>query len=406
MREQATASNRPSTRRRRKTTGATSKGHRDYRKTTMPGVYERGPVSDRYWSVRYTDAEGKRRTEGPFPKFTDACAFKAKVTQELEDGTHRRIEPTTFKEYAEAWPDRYRGRTTTAIRPATRERYRQQVTVAVDFLAGRSSRRPLAAITPHDIERYIDHLYLMGHKPKTVSRYVTALKAMFSQAVREGRIPTNPATGVPLLPSDPVMIPDDDDEAEANAKALSPDEIVALIAALPERHRLQVSLMARTGLRISEALGLRWQDVDRQEGVIRVRQAVVDGKIGKPKTKRSRRFIPVGDDLMRDLLARRLAAKHSGDDDLVFGTRSGRPVHLKSCYLWLIPAVEAAGAPWARFHALRHGAATAWFAAGVPITVVSALLGHSTASFTLSVYTHAMPDHMPDGATLAKAVGL
>ncbi len=404
MREQATARTRPGTRRPRKTTGATTKGHRDYRKTTMPGVYERGPVSDRYWSVRYTDAEGKRRTEGPFPKFKDACAFKAKVTQELEDGTHRRSEPTTFKEYAEAWPDRDRGRTTTAIRPATRERYRQQVAVAVGFLAGRSGRRPLASIMPQDIERYIDHLYLMGHKPKTVSRYVTALKAMFSQAVREGRIPTNPATGVPLLPSDPAMIPDD--EAEASVKALSPDEIVALIAALPEHHRLQVSLIARTGLRISEALGLRWQDVDRQEGVIRIRQAVVGGKVGKPKTKRSRRSIPVGEDLMRDLLARRLAAKHSGDDDLVFGTRSSKPVDVSSCYDWLIPAAEAAGVPWARFHALRHGAATAWFAAGIPITVVSALLGHSSAAFTLSVYTHAMPDHMPDGKALADAVGL
>jgi integrase len=406
MHEQATAGNRPGTRRPRRTTRATTTGHRDYRKTTMPGVYERGAAPDRYWSVRYTDAEGKRRTEGPFPKFKDACAFKAKVTQELEDGTHRRIEPTTFKEYAEAWPDRYRGRTTTAIRPATRERYRQQVAVAVDFLAGRSGRRPLAAITPQDIERYIDHLYLMGHKPKTISRYVTALKAMFSQAVREGRIPTNPATGVPLLPTDPAMIPDADDEAEAGVKALSPDEIVALIAALPGHHRLQVSLIARTGLRISEVLGLRWQDLDREEGVIRVRQAVVGGKVGKPKTKRSRRSIPVGDDLMRDLLARRLAAKHSADDDLVFGTRSGKPVDVSSCYDWLIPAAEAAGVPWARFHALRHGAATAWFAAGVPITVVSALLGHSTASFTLSVYTHAMPDHMPDGATLATAVGL
>lgn len=66
---------------------------------------------------------------------------------------------------------------------------------------------------------------------------------------------------------------------------------------------------------------------------------------------------------------------------------------------------EAAGVPWARFHSLRHGAATAWFAAGIPITVVSALLGHSSAAFTLSIYTHAMPEHMPDGEALAKASG-
>ena len=379
--------------------------HRDYRPTAMPGVYARGSKDHPYWSVRYTDADGKRANER-FDTYEDACAFKARISDEVERQTHRRPDHTTFKAYAEAWPDRYRGRTTAGLREATRERYRAQINTAVACLAGRSGRRPLAAVTPEDIEVYVDHLYRDGHTPTTVRRYMVPLKAMLSQAVREGRIKSNPATGVPLLPSDPTMIPDDDDAAEDKAKALSPDEIVALIAALPERHRLQVSLIARTGLRISEALGLRWQDVDRQEGVVRVRQAVVGGKIGKPKTKRSRRSIPVGDDLMRDLLAQRLAAKHSGDDDLVFGTRSGRPVDLSSCYEWLIPAAEAAGVPWARFHALRHGAATAWFAAGVPITVVSALLGHSTASFTLSVYTHAMPEHMPTGEALAKAVGL
>ncbi|MDA2953327.1 MAG: tyrosine-type recombinase/integrase, partial [Actinomycetota bacterium] len=77
-----------------------------------------------------------------------------------------------------------------------------------------------------------------------------------------------------------------------------------------------------------------------------------------------------------------------------------------SCYRWLRPATASVGAPWARFHALRHGAASAWFRAGLPLTVVSKLLGHSTAAFTLSVYIHALAEDMPDGEVLRKAVGL
>ncbi len=378
--------------------------HRGYRSTAMPGVYERGSVERPYWSVKYTDGDGRRPTER-FSSFDEACGFKARMSNEAERHAHRRPEPTTFCEYADQWPDRYRGRTTTGLRDATRERYRKQIAVAMDFLGGHSGRRPLGSVMPEHIEAFVDHLYESGHNPVTVRRYMVPLRAMLSQAVRERRIKTNPASDVPLLPSDMSLLPDTTDEQE-KMKALSSEQTAALIAAVPASQRLLVTVIACTGLRISEALGLRWRDIDRQAGEVRVRQAVVGGKIGKPKTKRSRRSIPVGDDLMRDLLAQRLAAKHSGDDDLVFGTRSGKPVHLTSCYDWLIPAVEAAGVPWARFHALRHGAATAWFAAGIPITVVSALLGHSTASFTLSVYTHALPDHMPDGSTLARAVGL
>lgn len=378
--------------------------HRDYRPTPMPGVYERGPVGQPYWSARYTDADGKRANER-FDTYEDACAFKARMKNEVERRTHRRPEHITFKAYAETWPDRYRGRTTTGLRDASRERYRTQINVAATFLAGRSGRRPLAAVAPEHIEGYVDHLYATGRTPTTVRRYMVPLKAMLSQAVREGRIKSNPATGVPLLPSDMTLLPETTDD-EADIKALSSEQMAALIEAVPATQRLLVATIARTGLRISEALGLRWCDVDRQEGVVRVRQSVVGGRIGKPKTARSRRSVPVADDLMRDLLVRRLASRHSGDGDLVFGSRSGKPVDTSSCYRWLRPAAASVGAPWAGFHALRHGAASAWFRAGYPVTVVSKLLGHSTATFTLSVYIHALAEDMPDGEALRKAVGL
>ena len=376
--------------------------HRGYRKTGMPGVYERGAASHPYWSVRYSDRQGKRATER-FASYEEACAFKARITDDIERQIHRRAARTTFKEYAEAWPDRYRGRTTTGLREATRVRYQAQIETAITFFAGRTGARPLAAVTPQDVERYVDSLFAAGRSPATVRRYMVPLKAMLAQAVREGVIDANPASDVPILPSDVSLLSDGDEE---ELKTLTPEQVAALISSVPARHRTLVTVIAQTGLRISEALGLRWQDVDRNEGVLRVRQAVVSGKVGPPKTKRSRRSVPISDDLLRKLAAHRLSTQHAGDDDLVFGTRSGRPVDSSSCYRWFQPAARTAGVPWAGFHALRHSAASAWFRAGLPVTVVSALLGHSTPSFTLSVYIHALPGDMPDGNALKEAVGI
>jgi len=223
---------------------------------------------------------------------------------------------------------------------------------------------------------------------------------------REGRIQHDPSDGIPIITSDPSLLVDEDDKAEDPAKALTHEQAAALLAAVPDQHRLMIHFMLRTGLRISEVLGLRWQDVDREKREVRVRQGVVYGKVGAPKSKRSRRSVPVEDGLLRDLAARRLAATHSGDDDLVFGTATGKPAHTSNHYRWLKPAVREAGVPWAGFHDLRHTFASRLFHAGKMVTVVSKLLGHSSPSFTLDVYIHTIPADVPEGGDIAAAVGV
>jgi integrase len=201
-------------------------------------------------------------------------------------------------------------------------------------------------------------------------------------------------------------MPDDGGDDEERVKALSHEEVAALLEAVPDSHRPMIRFMLLSGLRISEVLGLRWQDVDREKREVRVRQAVVHGKVGAPKSKRSRRSVPMRDDLLRDLAARRLAATHSGDDDFVFGTATGKPAHGSNHYRWLKPAMEKAGVPWAGFHNLRHTFASRLFHAGKMVTVVSKLLGHSSPSFTLDVYIHVIPSDVPDGGDIAAAIGL
>jgi integrase len=240
----------------------------------------------------------------------------------------------------------------------------------------------------------------------TVKKYMVPLGLIMAQALREGRIQHDPTDGIPIIPSDPSLMPEEDDEGEERAKALTHDEVAALLTAVPEHHRLMVGLMLRTGLRISEVLGLRWQDVDREKREVRVRQAVVYGKVGPPKSKRARRSVPVKESVLRDLAARRLAAQHSGDDDLVFGTESGKPAHARNHDRWLKRAKVAAGLPWVGFHNLRHTFASRLFHAGRPVTVVSKLLGHASPSFTLNVYVHVVPTDVPDGGDIDAAIGL
>lgn len=406
MREQATASSRRGTRRPRKGAQAAPKDPKAFRSTDIPGVYERGPDGGEYFAVKYTNSDGKRCTQQPFPTKKAAAAWRARVLEEIEQGTYRKVVPVTFKEYAMKWADEYRGRGRTPIRDLTRATYRRQIEGAVEFLGGVSGRRALGAVTTQQVAAFIDHLYAQGHVPDTVQRHMTPLKMVMAQALREGRIITDPTRGIPLIPSDPSLMPDESDGDEEQAKALTREEVTALRAAVPADHALMVDLMLLTGFRISEVLGLRWKDVDRAAQTVSVRQRVVHAKIGPPKSKRSRRSVPVTEELVQRLRERKMAAVHSGDDDLIFGTASGKPAWASNHGRWFRKAATEAGVEWASFHNLRHTYASRLFHDGKPLTVVSALLGHSDPAFTLRTYIHVIKSDVPDGREIAAAIGL
>lgn len=167
-----------------------------------------------------------------------------------------------------------------------------------------------------------------------------------------------------------------------------------------------MSLLAQTGLRISEALGLRWRDLNLAERRLYVRQRIRSGRAAAPKSDRGRREVPLSPALSREPRALRLASPWSRDADLVFSATTGGPHQARKLYRWFKPAAGRAGVPWCGFHALRHTAASRWLATGVSLAIVSHLLGHADPGFTLRTYVHALPSDLPDGEVLAQAVGL
>ena len=149
---------------------------------------------------------------------------------------------------------------------------------------------------------------------------------------------------------------------------------------------------AATGLRISEILALRWSDIDVAHSCIRVTRAYVYGKFGPPKSKASKKPVPLHPMLAASLKEWRNETPYAIDDDLVFpsmrlkGKKPPRANMLVADHLQ--PAAQRAGInERIGFHTLRRTLASALVANGSDIRLVQELLRHSNATITLDVYT-------------------
>ncbi len=148
-------------------------------------------------------------------------------------------------------------------------------------------------------------------------------------------------------------------------------------------------LLGTAGLRIGEALGLRWSDIDLDQGRLQVRRALQRQRgrglvFVEPKTARSRRLVYLSQ-LAVEALREQRARSNGG---LVFVNRDGEPQESSSATDALKVALDRAGLPRIRVHDLRHTTATVLLEAGAHPKLDQELLGHSTVALTLNTYSH------------------
>lgn len=242
----------------------------------------------------------------------------------------------------------------------------------------------------------------------TVRRLLAPLRACLSTAVREGLIRSNPCADVALPARDAQRRIDDDHEDEdQDVKLPSREQLSTLLAVVHPGHRLLLRVLAATGLRISEAVALRWRDVqlDGSTPHVKVRRALVRGRIGPPKSRRGRREVPISHSLVIALRQHHEVTEWPRPDDVVFCSEVGTPLRPENLRRRLLPAAEEAGVPWLGFHAFRHFFASALIADGRNVVQVSRLLGHHSPSFTLSVYAHLMDESTGGPLDLDGALG-
>jgi integrase len=252
----------------------------------------------------------------------------------------------------------------------------------------------LDKLKPMHVEAWIVGLRAKGLSESTVRSAYTILRSILDTAVRDDALGRNPAAAV----ARPKV-------TATEAAYLTPQQVrMLLAAATTTRYASVFALLANTGLRRGEALALRWADVDFEKEVLRVRGTLarVDGQlmVTEPKTAKSRRTIrlsPAAARILRALKAtqtteRLKAGSQWVQTGYVFTTETGRPCDPRHALRALKVASDRAGLPGIGLHTLRHSAASVMISNGVPLKVVSEILGHASISVTGDIYGHVAPE--------------
>jgi integrase len=177
-------------------------------------------------------------------------------------------------------------------------------------------------------------------------------------------------------------------------ETLTAEEFRALFGKLPDRERAMGTICATTGLRISEALGLKWADIDFQKRQANVLRSVVDGAVGRCKTEVSQQPVPLDDLTLIELQAWRAVTMYAADADWAFASEKlfgTTPVWANTSLQKILqPAARRAGiSKRIGWHMFRHTYSSLLSECGDDVKVVQELMRHAKISTTMEVYTHA-----------------
>lgn len=326
--------------------------------------------------ARYRDADGVQRSKS-FTKLKDAQKWLRAQRVAVDQGiVERKPDTTTVFQLAFKYNE---GRHHRALSQRQAEQYLRHLKESP------LGRRYVTAARPSDIQSYVSFLSKTQKlSARTTRNHVAWVRRVFIVAVDDDIIVKSPVRSTLALP--PITAP--------KIKPLTREQIDAWVEAMPERYAFAITLQAATGLRIGELLGLRVDDVDLMRRVVHVDHQL--GRTGRTmvptKTEHSMRDVPLARDVAL-LLSAQIANYPPGKDGVIFSTTFGNAVRHDIHSTMLKDAASEAGLPeGTSSHDLRHWFASVLVAAGLPLNVVAAQLGHKDAALVVSTYSHLLPD--------------
>ncbi|MCL2634169.1 MAG: site-specific integrase [Oscillospiraceae bacterium] len=321
------------------------------------------------------------RMECKSKRFTDNTIKFEALAEEWLNGAKSSLSPITFDTYRRIAPRIYKEFGYMQIGEITA----RQIQFFIDSLMtnGRSKQKSKVAGKPLSRKRKQLHLGFISN--------------VFKRALRFDMVDRNPCSQVEL-PT----------ERKKRKEIYTIEEMGQILVALESTDnivlRMLINLMAHTGVRRGELLGLEWRDVDLDYGSITIRQAVkytksIGTHVGETKTEESQRTIAGLPKHIVDMLCNykswqneqklQLANKWINTGyDMVFSSWNGNLLCPTLPYKWFKDFCICNGFRFCDLHSLRHLAASTLLQAGVDIVTVSRLLGHTSVSTTLNCYGH------------------
>jgi integrase len=409
-----------------------------------PGFYRRPGSKTVYFRV----GKGERRRWHTAANLPTAKTQRQHLQTDFDRGLSSLDGQARFADYARQLMATYGGRTRKGFLDETREGYLEAleryafvffektkigsitpllVTEFYNWVANRGAT--CRSCRDHDAKRpQCKNCRGKGRKGElsqnTVRLAAAPFKIVMQVAFEQGVIPRNPCMGV-RLPAPPKSEQEwlDLEDDEGDVKALSERQLQAVLELIRRRYSywlLFVELLVELGLRIGEALELRWQDIEfdpmigegerarRYEGaVIWIRRRWYRGKVAGPKSRFGRRRLklaPAKALALRAHYERELVAGRGKPEDLVFTTEieHARVNQGNLARDMLHPVREELGIPWLTWHIFRHTSITRRFLAGWNAKQVQVFAGHHDPAFTVSRYVHLLSDELPDPEPLTE----
>lgn len=347
---------------------------------------------------------GERRQEkrGGFRDKDEAEEALATVLAGLAEGTYAHDERQAVGTFLDGW---LTGKLAAGLRITTARSYRQHID---DYLKPHLGKLRLRDLRPGHVTAMLRKVGEGAAGPATVQRVRATLRSALSSAMRQQLVASNVAKNLDM----PTV-------SRPKVRPWEPEELGAFLdhAVADVRLGALFELIAATGLRRGEAVGLRWDDVDLAAGVLVVRQQLVQINLpdeqlpecpycpnlhrgvmfGPLKTASSdARRVELDSGTAGVLLGHQMHQQTERDDwgvayvdhGLVFAREDGNPLALDAVTKRFRALVAETGLRPVRLHDLRHGAASLRLASGTDIAIVSKVLGHSSVSITSDTYSH------------------
>lgn len=356
--------------------------------------YEKSGKTHYYYAFEVKEDNGKRKTikKQGFKTKREARDAEAEARDTWNKGNYIDPSKTLYTDYVVNWLENKQD-------ISNKTRYVNEGHIK-NHIIPELGHLPLQKINVIHIENFIKSLQSEEKNlaAGTIKKIFNLVQTSFNAAEKKE-----------LLSKNPFNLLDKSSKPKAGKPKVdywTKEEAKQFLDSFEHRNKIIFILAIYTGMRQGEILGLRWRDIDFENGQLRIRQ-ILDGLTGKiqerVKTDAGYRSVTMSNHVMSELKKHRaamvqekLAAEEYFDQNLVICQPNGKPVGITNFHKFWVRKLDQTGVRRIRFHDLRHTCASLLFSAGVHPKVVQELLGHKSIKVTLDTYSHMLPNMQKD----------